>query len=187
MYLIAGLGNPGKEYLKTLHNIGFMAVELLAEKLGAEFNKKAFKGLIAEKKIGGEKVLFLKPQTYMNLSGESIRETTDFYKIPTENVLVIYDDLDLPIGSLRIRPSGSSGTHNGMRNIVKELGTTDFPRIRVGTKPVATNLPVIDYVLSDIRKEDEAAFKTSIGKAVLAAEGFIRGESVEKLMCAYNG
>ena len=187
MYLIAGLGNPGKEYLKTLHNIGFMAVELLAEKFGAEFGKKAFKGLIAEKKICGEKVVFLKPQTYMNLSGESVREAVSFYKVPTCNLLVIYDDLDLPIGSLRIRPSGSAGTHNGMRNIVKELGTTDFPRIRVGTKPLSTELSVIDYVLSDIRREDEEAFKGSIGKAVLAAEGFLRGESVEKLMCAYNG
>ena len=123
MILIAGLGNPGTKYLKTLHNVGFMAVELLAEKNGAEFDKKGFKGLFGTKTIGGEKVVFLKPQTFMNLSGESIREIAAYFKIPSENILVIYDDIDIDIGALRIRKSGAAGTHNGMRNIVGELGT----------------------------------------------------------------
>ena len=163
-----------------------MAVELLAEKYGAEFDKKGFKGVFGEKKINGEKVFFLKPQTYMNASGECIREFSDYYKIPPENILVIYDDVDIAIGSLRFRPFGSAGTHNGMRDIVSRLGTENFPRIRVGTKPEEP-VNMIDYVLSDIKKEDEPRFAVSIKAAVAAADDFIRGKSAEEIMCLYNG
>ncbi len=186
MYLVVGLGNPGLKYLKNLHNIGFMAVELLAEKYGAEFNKKGYKGVYAEKNAGGEKVFFLKPQTFMNLSGESVAEFSSYFRIPPERIIVIYDDVDIAIGCLRVRAGGSAGTHNGMRNIVSHLGTENFPRIRVGTKP-ERQVEMIDYVLSDIRKEDEPRFAVSIKAAVAAADDFIRGKSIEEIMCAYNG
>ncbi len=186
MYLVVGLGNPGVKYLKNLHNLGFMAVELVAEKEGVEFNKKGFKGLYGEKNINGEKVIFLKPQTFMNLSGESVAEISSFYKIPPEKIIVVYDDLDIPIGSLRIRAGGSAGTHNGMRNIVEKLGRQDFPRVRIGTKPEG-EYNIVDYVLSDIKKDDEPRFKISVQKAVLAIEQFIGGGKIEDVMQKYNG
>ena len=186
MYIVAGLGNPGDKYLKNLHNLGFMAVELLAEKNGVSFDKKGFKGLFGTKTIGSEKVNFLKPQTFMNLSGECIREISAYFKVPSENILVIYDDIDIDIGALRIRKNGSSGTHNGMRNIVKELGTENFPRVRIGTKPVG-EYDIMSYVLSDVKKEDEPKFRFSVNEAVAAANEFIRGKKIDDIMCAHNG
>ena len=186
MYLVVGLGNPGIKYLKNLHNLGFMAVELLAEQNGVTFGKKGFKGEYGEKNIDGNKVIFLKPQTFMNLSGESISEISSFYKIPPENIIVIYDDIDIPIGSLRIRRSGSAGTHNGMRNIVSCLNTTDFPRVRIGTKP-SGDYEILSYVLSDIKKEDEPLFKISVNRAVDAVNELIHGNSFENVMQKYNG
>ena len=185
MYIVAGLGNPGDKYLKNLHNLGFMAVELLAEKNGVSFDKKGFKGVFGTKTIGFEKVIFLKPQTFMNLSGECIREISAYFKVPSENILVIYDDIDIDIGALRVRKSGSSGTHNGMRNIVKELGTENFPRIRIGTKPVG-EYDIMSYVLSVIKKEDEPKFRFSVNEAVAAADEFIRGKKIDDVMCAHN-
>ena len=185
MKLVVGLGNPGLKYLKNLHNLGFMAVELLAEKHGVSFNKKGFKGIYGEKNIAGEKVIFLKPQTYMNLSGESVQELSTFYKIPTKDILVMYDDLDIAIGFVRIRANGSAGTHNGMRNIVQMLGATDFPRVRIGIKP-ETDYKIIDYVLSDIRKDDEPRFRQSVNLAVDSADAFIQGMPIEDVMCKFN-
>jgi len=186
MYLVVGLGNPGDKYLKTLHNLGFMAVELLAEKNGVNFDKKGFNGLYGVKNISGEKVIFLKPQTFMNLSGESVEPIAAYFKIPTENILVIYDDIDIPIGSLRIRKSGSSGTHNGMRNVTKMLGTENFPRVRIGTKPEG-DYEILSYVLSDVKKADEPKFKFSVNEAVSAADEFIRGKKIDDVMCIFNG
>ena len=186
MKLVVGLGNPGVKYLKNLHNLGFMAVELLAEKYGVDFNKKGFKGIYGEKNINGEKVVFLKPQTYMNLSGESVQAIAAFYKIKVEDILVIYDDLDIAIGYVRIRANGSAGTHNGMRSIVSCLNSTAFPRVRIGTKP-EVNYEIIDYVLSDIRKEDEPRFRQAITVAVDASDAFIRGNSIDQVMCKFNG
>lgn len=185
MKLVVGLGNPGIKYLKNLHNLGFMAVELLAERYGVSFNKKAFKGEYGEKNINGEKVIFLKPQTFMNLSGDCVQELSAFYKIPTKDILVLYDDLDIAIGYIRIRANGSAGTHNGMRSIVSRLGTTDFPRVRIGTKP-EVDYEIIDYVLSDIRNDDIPRFKQSIGVAVDAADMFIKGSKIDDVMCKYN-
>ena len=186
MYLVVGVGNPGDTYLKTLHNLGFMAVELLAEKNGVNFDKKGFSGLYGVKNISGEKVIFLKPQTFMNLSGESVEPIAAYFKIPTENILVIYDDIDIPIGSLRIRKRGSSGTHNGMRNVTKMLGTENFPRVRIGTKPEG-DYEILSYVLSDVKKADEPKFKFSVNEAVLAADEFIRGKKIDDVMCKFNG
>lgn len=162
-----------------------MAVELLAEKHGVTFNKKGFKGVYGEKNIGGEKIIFLKPQTFMNLSGDCVQEISAFYKIAPQDILVIYDDLDIAIGAVRIRANGSAGTHNGMRSIVSRLSSTDFPRVRIGTKP-EVDYEIIDYVLSDIRKEDEPRFRHSVNVAVDAADAFIKGMGIERVMCQFN-
>ena len=128
-WLIAGLGNPGQKYENTRHNMGFRAVELLAEQKSVKLNKVKFKAAYNLMEFAGTRCLVMKPQTYMNLSGEAVREAAQFYKIPPERVLVIYDDVSLPVGKLRIRPTGSAGGHNGIKNIIAHLGTLDFPRI----------------------------------------------------------
>ena len=132
-WLVAGLGNPGQKYQNTRHNMGFLTVELLAEQKGVKLNKVKFKSAYNILEFAGCKCLVMKPQTYMNLSGEAVREAAQFYKIPAERVLVIYDDVSLPGGKLRVRPSGSAGGHNGIKNIIAHLGTQDFPRIKIGT------------------------------------------------------
>ena len=186
MKLIVGLGNPDDKYKNTYHNLGFMSVEISAKKAGAEFSKEKCRALIAETRINGEKIIFAKPLTYMNLSGESVRELLSFYKIDVKDLIVIYDDFDLPEGDLRIRESGSSGTHNGMRNIVALLGRTDFPRILVGFKPKGENkIPLLDYVLSKIK--DEELFSKVIEKAGSAAYDFANGKTIQAVMQKYNG
>lgn len=154
MYLIVGLGNPENEYSKTRHNMGFNVINKLSDSYKIDVNKAKFKGLIGSGNIEGQKVILLKPQTYMNLSGDSIIEVINFYKINSENVLVIYDDIDTLPGTIRIRKFGSSGSHNGMKSIVKNLNTEKFPRIRVGIgRPEHTN-DMINYVIGHI-PEDE--------------------------------
>ncbi|MBO4594674.1 MAG: aminoacyl-tRNA hydrolase [Clostridia bacterium] len=188
MKLIVGLGNIGREYENTYHNIGFMCADKTAEMLNAEFTKEKFRSILAETKIGGEKVVIAKPKTYMNLSGTAIREMVDFYKTETKDLLVLYDDFDLKLGSVRIRESGSAGTHNGMRNVVSELGTEDFPRIRVGFKPETDiTLPLIDFVLSGIDKDAKSVLEKAIIKASEAAAEFARGATVREIMQKYNG
>ena len=136
MYLIVGLGNPGSKYEKTRHNVGFVTVDVLAGRLGIKVNKLKFKSLIGEGNIGSEKVVLIKPQTYMNLSGEAVMQAINFYKPDHDKIFVIYDDIDLDVGRLRIRKKGSGGTHNGMRNIIYLTGFDDFPRFRRGvSKP----------------------------------------------------
>ena len=132
MYIIAGLGNPTREYEKTRHNVGFDTIDVLADKLNTSVDEKKFKGLYGKGIIAGEKVILLKPQTFMNLSGESVREAADFYKVDPEHIIVIYDDISLDVGQLRIRKKGSAGGHNGIKNIIAHLGTQEFPRIKVG-------------------------------------------------------
>ena len=187
MYLVVGLGNPDSKYLKTMHNMGFMCVDSLAKTMGFEFNKKGFKGEYAQISVGGEKAIILKPQTYMNLSGDSVQEIISYYKIPLENLLVVYDDLDIDIGSLRIREKGSAGTHNGMRDIVKKLGSENFARIRVGIKPQNDSRVIIDYVLSDIKKDDEETFLKVFAKTAEALKMFLEGKKLDEIMRKYNG
>ena len=188
MKIIVGLGNPDAEYKNTYHNLGFMAADAAAEKLGAEFCVKKCRALLAETRVGGEKVIVAKPQTYMNLSGESVRELINYFKVSTNNLLVIYDDYDLKAGVLRIRQNGSAGTHNGMRNIVKELGTENFARIRIGFRPMSeTMVPLIEFVLSGIKKEDKPLFERAVTLAGKAAAEFAGGKSVLELMGQYNG
>ena len=168
MYIIVGLGNPGKKYEHTRHNMGFLALDLLADKYGIKVDRLKFKALTGEGRIEGKKVLLVKPQTYMNLSGESVRDVMNFYKEPIENLIVIYDDIDLPEGTLRIRSKGSAGTHNGMRNIVYLLGDDGFPRIRVGIG-AAGGEDWKDFVLDEISKKDQQLLSGSLDRAAEAA------------------
>lgn len=184
MYLVVGLGNPGDKYDKTRHNVGFDIIDLCKEKYNFGPSRTKFKGIYWETIISGEKVLFLKPQTFMNLSGESVREICDFYKIPNDKVIVIYDDISLEPGSLRIRRKGSAGGHNGIKNIIMHLSTDVFPRIKVGVGQPKEDL--IPFVLGRFSKEDrdqvEKAFKASID----AVEVIIK-EGVSEAMNKFNG
>lgn len=164
MYIIAGLGNPGKQYENTKHNVGFLTIDILAEKLGIKVNKIKHKALTGEGFVGGEKVILVKPQTYMNLSGESIREVLSFYKADTEKLIVIYDDIDLPMGTLRIRKKGSAGTHNGMKSIIYQIVSEDFPRVRIGIGGERKG-DLADYVISGFRKEDRKTVEDVIVRA----------------------
>jgi PTH1 family peptidyl-tRNA hydrolase len=163
MYLVVGLGNPGREYAGTRHNVGFEAIDYLAQKLGFEVSKIKFKGIIGEKNINGEKTIFLKPSTYMNLSGESVREAAAFYKIPIENIIVIYDDVALEVGRLRIREKGSDGGHNGMKSIIGQFASDHFPRVRIGIGGARGSM--VSHVLGGFRQEE----KDEILKAIMAA------------------
>ena len=185
-YLIVGLGNPDKQYEKTFHNMGFIAVGDAAESLGVKFKKKECEASVAEAYAGGEKIILARPLTYMNNSGRAVKQLMAKYKIPVENLIVIYDDYDLPKGKVRIRASGSAGTHNGMRSIIGETGLTNFARIRVGIRDEEVNIPIINYVLSEVRKEDYALFAEACKKAGEAAVEFARGTDIEKVMGKFN-
>lgn len=188
MKLIVGLGNPDAQYKNTFHNLGFMSVDKVANKLGVSFLKQKCRADIAELKLGAEKIILAKPLTYMNLSGESVKELVNFYKIPLGDVLVIYDDFDLSGGAVRIREKGSAGTHNGMRSIIAELGSGEFPRVRVGFKPSGEfNIPLINFVLSGIKDSDKPLFDKATDTAAEAAVAFAKGEDVQKIMAKYNG
>lgn len=168
MYLIVGLGNPEEEYSKTRHNMGFDVINKLSEKYNIDIKKEKFDGIYGNGTIENQKVILLKPQTYMNLSGESIIQYANFYKVDPEEILIIYDDIDIETGTIKIRKKGGAGTHNGMKSVVNELNTVDFPRIRVGTgsKEKVNNL--IDYVISKVSEEEYERLEEGIEKAVEA-------------------
>ena len=186
MYLIVGLGNPDKKYEKTFHNMGYIAVGDAAEAFEAKFKKKECEASVAEAFVNGEKIIFARPLTYMNNSGRAVKQLMAKYKIPENNLLVIYDDYDLPKGKVRIRASGSAGTHNGMRSIIGETGLKEFARIRIGIRDEEVNIPIINYVLAEVRKEDYELFGEACHKAGEAAAEFARGLDIEKVMCKYN-
>ena len=185
MKIIAGLGNPGREYESTKHNVGFMTLDLLADKLGISISKVKFKALIGEGRIGTEKIILVKPQTYMNLSGESIREVVGFYKIDIEDLIVIYDDIDIPAGTLRIRSKGSAGTHNGMRSVVYQLQEDGFPRIRVGIGGEKGGRDLVHYVISGFSEDDKDKMREAIQKAADAAECIVT-DGISAAMNRYN-
>lgn len=187
MILVVGLGNPDNKYKNNVHNLGFMAIDRLAELLNIDFDKKGHKGVYTTLQVGAEKVVLLKPHTYMNLSGESIQSISSFYKIPPQNIIVLYDDIDIDIGSIRIREKGSSGTHNGMRSIVSCLGSTEFKRVRIGCKPVDFKGSLVDYVLSNLKSEDSDKFNIALDKAARAVYDFVKGDRFEIVMNKYNG
>lgn len=186
MYLIVGLGNPETKYETTFHNVGFLAVGETANKLNIKFKKKECEASVAETFIGGEKVIVARPVTYMNASGRAVKQLVAKYKIPLENLIVVYDDYDLPKGKLRIRAGGSAGTHNGMRSIIGELGSGDFARVRIGIRDDEVNIPIINYVLSNIKKEDYELFSNACSNAADACIAFAHGEDIERVMSVYN-
>lgn len=186
MYLIVGLGNPEKQYEKTFHNMGYIAVGDTAELFGVKFKKKECESLVAEAHINGEKVVLARPLTYMNNSGRAVKQLMAKYKIAPEKLLVIYDDYDLPKGKVRIRASGSAGTHNGMRSIIGETGLTNFARIRIGIRDEEVNIPIINYVLSEVRKDDYELFAKACKKAGEASAEFAKGLDIEKVMGKFN-
>lgn len=185
-HLVVGLGNPGKEYLFTRHNAGFLTVDYLSERLGVKVDRAKFKALVGETRIGGKRVLIMKPQTYMNLSGEAVREAADFYKIAPENIIVICDDINLAPGKMRIRRKGSDGGQRGLRSIIEQLGSDEFPRVRmgVGAKP-HPDFELADWVLSEFRGEDKEAFFAAMGNAAEALEMMLAGEC-DKAMSKFN-
>ena len=187
MYIIAGLGNPGREYVNTRHNTGFEAIDTIASKYNIKLNKEKFKAVYGEGFIAGEKVLLLKPQTYMNLSGESLRDFVNWYKVDTENIIIIYDDISLPVGKIRIRPKGSAGGHNGIKSIIFQLGTDVFPRIKIGVgAPQNIDYDLADYVLGKFSKDEiEILIKTVI-RTTEAVETIIK-HGTEKAMSGFNG
>ena len=185
MYLVVGLGNPDKIYHNTPHNLGFMCADMFAQKLGVKFSKNECKALTAHARVDGQKVIVAKPLTYMNLSGEAVSALCRKYKVEKGRLVVVYDDIDIPMGKLRIRAQGSARTHNGMKNILLHLGTEDFARVRVGIGK-ETPLSRIDYVLSQLSPADHDLLDIAIENASDALCDFVKGASPDDLMQKYN-
>jgi PTH1 family peptidyl-tRNA hydrolase len=185
MTIIAGLGNPGSQYQQTRHNVGFDTLDFLAAQYRLTSFKYKHKALVAEGNMQGSRVMLVKPQTYMNNSGESLREILDYYKIEPARLIVIYDDIDLDVGKLRIRSKGSAGTHNGMRSIISHLNTVEFPRIRIGVGKPVPPMDLADFVLSRFSQEERKLINEAVEKAALAAATIVCA-SVEAAMSKYN-
>ena len=177
-HLVVGLGNPDAKYANTRHNAGFMFMDLVAGKLGVKIDRAKYNSLTCEAHIAGKRVLLMKPLTYMNLSGNAVRAAADFYKIPPENIIIIYDDVSLDVGKLRIRLKGSDGGHKGIRSITEQLSTQNYPRIKlgVGQKPSA-EYDLKDWVLKDIPKDQRESFKSAADKAYDALVMMLSGDT----------
>ena len=173
MWIVAGLGNPGKQYIYTWHNMGYLAVDMLADKHGIFLGKEKYKGLWGKGKIAGQDVIIIKPTTYMNNSGECLVEISNFYKVPPKNIITVYDDIDIAKGTIRVRPKGSAGTHNGMRSVIQLLGTEEFPRVRIGTGPVPEHWDLVNYVLSEVPADERQMMNDAFVKACEAVEEII--------------
>lgn len=185
-WIVVFLGNPGPKYRDTRHNAGFMAADAMEKKLGVSINKLRFKALTAQATLGGEKVLLLKPQTYMNLSGESVSPAAAFYKVPPEHIIVVSDEVSLPLGKLRIRKSGSAGGHNGLKNIIAMLGTDAFPRIRMGVgAPPHADYDMADWVLSSFKNQDADDMRSLAVRVCDAVECYI-AEGPDRAMNKFN-
>lgn len=186
MYLIVGLGNPGKQYEMTRHNIGFHTIDYIADEKNVKINKLKFKALCGETSIGGEKTYLVKPQTFMNLSGESVIEFSRFYKIPAENIIVISDDISLDTGRIRVRQKGSAGGHNGLKSIIYQLQSDNFPRVKMGVgAPKHEDYDLADFVLGHFTKDEIPVMEDAIIKASKAVEEIIRN-GAPSAMNKYN-
>ncbi len=188
MKLIVGLGNPGKEFENTRHNAGFMAVEVLRSRHGDDFGKwsNKFKALVCEGRIGREKIALVLPQTFMNLSGDAVAEAVTFWKVDPTSVIVIYDDLDLLLGNIRIRENGSAGGHNGMKSIIARLGTQDFTRVRIGIGDESeVKIPAEKFVLQHFSAGDKKVLASSLEKAAEATEMILKSD-ITKAMSQFN-
>jgi PTH1 family peptidyl-tRNA hydrolase len=183
--MIVGLGNPGPRYAKNRHNIGFQIVDELAEKHGLRFDKRQFKAQIALGNIEGQRVLLVKPQTYMNLSGEAVQPLARYYKIELEDLMVVFDDMDLPVGVIRLRPFGGAGGHNGMKSIIQRLGGQGFPRLRVGVGRPPGRMDAAAYVLQDFSDDEEAIMAQVRDRAVQALETWLES-GIDAAMNAFN-
>ena len=185
MYLIIGLGNPEEEYARTRHNMGFDTINKIAEKYNIKVNKSKFNSLYGTGTIEGEKVILVKPQTYMNLSGNAVRDFMNFYKIQSEDIIVIYDDLDIEPGIIKIRKKGGPGTHNGMKSVVKMLNSEDFPRVRVGIGMPKIKSDLINYVIGHIKEEEYNELLKGVDKAESAVAKIIKN-GIDKSMNEFN-
>ncbi len=185
MYIIVGLGNPSREYEATRHNIGFDVITRLSDDFNISLNMKKHKAICGTGYIEGQKVILAQPQTFMNLSGESVRQLVDFYKVPLENVIIIYDDITLDVGQLRVRPKGSAGGHNGIKSIISHLGSQEFPRIRVGVGNKPDGWDLADYVLGRFPKAEEPVVRFALGRASDACKDLI-SKGMEYTMNQYN-
>lgn len=185
MYVIAGLGNPGKEYEHTRHNVGFEVVDRLAERYDIPLTERKHRAYCGKGLIGGQKVMLVKPQTFMNLSGESVKSAADFYQIPAEQVIVVYDDVSLDPGQLRIRTKGSAGGHNGMKNIIARMGTQEFPRVKVGVGAKPERMDLADYVLSRFSKGEWEMMEDAFNEAAEAVAVLI-SDGAEAAMNRFN-
>lgn len=185
-YLVVGLGNPGSQYEATRHNVGFRAVDALAKEAGVKIDRAKFQALTAQATVGGVRVLLMKPQTYMNLSGVAVKQTADFYKVPPERVLVLFDDIDLDVGRLRIRRNGSAGGHNGIKSIISSLGSQEFPRIKigVGAKP-HPDYDLADWVLSRFTLAEQKLLDPAIEHAAEAVP-VIFTQGIERASSQFN-
>ena len=186
MFVIVGLGNPDKKYEKTRHNVGFDTIDVIADRYGIAMKEKKHKAIVGTGAIEGIKVMLVKPQTYMNLSGESVGEILNFYKLdPEEDLLVIFDDISLEPGNIRVRKKGSAGGHNGIKSIIAHAGTQDFKRIKVGVGEKTAGYDLADYVLGHFDAEDRAKVENAMKDAAEAAVCILRGD-VDKAMNDYN-
>ncbi len=173
-FVIAGLGNPGKEYENTRHNMGFKAVDALASELGISISRAKFSALIGQGKLGTKKIILIKPQTYMNRSGIAVRQAAMYYDVPSTNVIVIYDDIDIPVSAIRVRKSGGAGTHNGMKSVIEQLGVKDFPRIRIGVGAPSTDEDLVDRVIGKVPKAEQELLARSAEDAAKAAIDIVK-------------
>lgn len=186
-FIIAGLGNPGKEYEYSRHNAGFLCLDIICNKYGIKTDRLKYRALTATALIEGHPCLVMRPQTYMNSSGDAIKEAADFYKIPPEKVIVIYDDISLPMGTLRIRRKGSAGGHNGIKSIIAQLGSDNFPRLKIGVgERKDPDMDLKDHVLGKFSKEELATLKDTMGRAAEAVVYVLNGD-VDGAMSKYNG
>ncbi len=185
-FIVVGLGNPDRKYTLTRHNSGFLCIDMLAQKLNFQVNRLKFKSLMGDVNINGHRCIVLKPQTYMNNSGEAVRECASFYKIPPERIIVIYDDISLDVGKLRIRRKGTDGGHNGIKSIIYHLNSDHFPRIKVGCgKKPHPDYDLADWVLSEFKKDEQTALKPALENACGAIELLLEN-NIDKAMNLYN-
>ena len=185
MYLIVGLGNPEEDYAKTRHNMGFDVINKLSENLNIKVNKNKFNSLYGIGMVGSEKVILLKPQTYMNLSGEAVRDFKNFYKVSPENIIIVYDDLDIEPGIIKIRKKGGPGTHNGMKSVVHKIQTEEFPRIRVGIGNPQYKNDLLNFILTKISDEDYKVLEEAIKNAAKSIEEILKN-GIDIAMNKYN-
>lgn len=187
MKMIVGLGNPGKKYEQTKHNVGFMTVDRLAKEKGATFKSNAFQAEVADFFVNGEKILLVKPQTFMNESGRAVGPLMTYFGVCPEELVVVYDDLDLALGKIRLRQKGSAGGHNGMKSIIAHLNSSVFDRIKIGIDRPATGVTVVNHVLSPFAKADLPLIEQSIDRAVAACEYYIESNNFTDTMNKFNG